>query len=797
MTSSPTSFYPPGLALPHTPLLKLSLSRKDSPSTAFLAVPSNNGKNNVMSTTPRSSSQLHIAQYVHQSGGSTTSTSPDASVGSDSEDDEGEIPLTPGDDRFSPLRHEIKVAAPTPVRTAVKGIELSKFFDTEGLDPKDLEPLEAEDEGKGSRTTDQLLSANAESFFPSFGDYLPSVKQEERQRQVELQGHGVGLGLFGAITSQQDRHVERVTRRTRGLTLQRGDGKEQEEIPFSPDTVDDSFTFFPSPKFTSENGSGSYASTKPTSNNTASSLFPPKVGHPVLYLPPSISSSVSQLPGFPATPPRTPVRTSFSQQQQQSGQYPVSLPRVSTANLAAHTAAVVNGYFAESPSVPVATATSVSLPPTPTSLTIPLSTSPYYSTTPPAALSTSPAPVAVPIPVSSSELQAAYPLSPADTDRIAKLHNGRIPTMQQLSPPEVLPGIGQQPIVNTGNQGPMVVQAGDWRCGVCAFVNWRRRKICLRCFPYANDIGNILTIQSQRAAHLAAPGSTTPSRSTFAVAPAVAASPAQCTSLCCSPVRPTFHVQAALPSYTTASAAYASARFGSNGNNVEGIPSAQVAAAAMARSSTYPPPPRSVSYPVLENQGSLYRASTSGSGSAGMGRAYSTPTPLPSPRYGSFPASVPTVGGAYFTKVAQQQQAPLPPVIWNDDPSFASSSQNRPHHQQQQRHNLSHFSSSNSSSKNSGSGGTFSAGSAGEHAAMLAARATQALKVKEGGECGFYPALAPVSAGKRHGGYRGGGEDGGWAAAARTGYLAPPGSLAQSRGARGGLKAVGCGQAEL
>jgi hypothetical protein len=38
-----------------------------------------------------------------------------------------------------------------------------------------------------------------------------------------------------------------------------------------------------------------------------------------------------------------------------------------------------------------------------------------------------------------------------------------------------------------------------------ATQNWRRRKICLRCFPFANDIGNILTIQSQRAAHLATP----------------------------------------------------------------------------------------------------------------------------------------------------------------------------------------------------------------------------------------------------------------------------------------------------
>lgn len=71
----------------------------------------------------------------------------------------------------------------------------------------------------------------------------------------------------------------------------------------------------------------------------------------------------------------------------------------------------------------------------------------------------------------------AYPLSLADTHLVASLHNGRVPTMEQLAPADpVEPGLvvgminGSMPIVNTGNQGPMIVQAGDWKCGACAFV---------------------------------------------------------------------------------------------------------------------------------------------------------------------------------------------------------------------------------------------------------------------------------------------------------------------------------------
>ncbi|TKY86006.1 hypothetical protein EX895_004831 [Sporisorium graminicola] len=43
----------------------------------------------------------------------------------------------------------------------------------------------------------------------------------------------------------------------------------------------------------------------------------------------------------------------------------------------------------------------------------------------------------------------------------------------------------EPPIINTGNSGPMCVQAGDWICTSCGFVNWRRRDVCICCFPHA------------------------------------------------------------------------------------------------------------------------------------------------------------------------------------------------------------------------------------------------------------------------------------------------------------------------
>lgn len=77
-------------------------------------------------------------------------------------------------------------------------------------------------------------------------------------------------------------------------------------------------------------------------------------------------------------------------------------------------------------------------------------------------------------PINASEASSGNSLRPGDLERIAKLHNGRVPSGQQLAPPEHLCPAKYDPIINTGNQGPMVVQAGDWRCGVCNFVVSRR-----------------------------------------------------------------------------------------------------------------------------------------------------------------------------------------------------------------------------------------------------------------------------------------------------------------------------------
>ncbi|KAN0065403.1 hypothetical protein ACQY0O_001239 [Thecaphora frezii] len=63
-------------------------------------------------------------------------------------------------------------------------------------------------------------------------------------------------------------------------------------------------------------------------------------------------------------------------------------------------------------------------------------------------------------------------------------------------------GSNNPPIVNTGNSGPMCVQPGDWICGTCGFVNWRRRKVCMRCYPFAE--GNELASNLQHGAILAA-----------------------------------------------------------------------------------------------------------------------------------------------------------------------------------------------------------------------------------------------------------------------------------------------------
>ncbi|WAQ89403.1 hypothetical protein PtA15_11A90 [Puccinia triticina] len=81
------------------------------------------------------------------------------------------------------------------------------------------------------------------------------------------------------------------------------------------------------------------------------------------------------------------------------------------------------------------------------------------------------------------------------------------PLPGQVQPEEVRKSVKTQPpVVNTGNSGAMVPQPGDWMC-ICGFVNWRRRKVCMRCFPFAdgNDsVGAMMALNAQRAALLAA-----------------------------------------------------------------------------------------------------------------------------------------------------------------------------------------------------------------------------------------------------------------------------------------------------
>lgn len=61
------------------------------------------------------------------------------------------------------------------------------------------------------------------------------------------------------------------------------------------------------------------------------------------------------------------------------------------------------------------------------------------------------------------------------------------PLPAQTQPEEARRAGKNRTIVSTGNVGPMIPQPGDWMCGVCQFINWNRRKVCMRCFPERND----------------------------------------------------------------------------------------------------------------------------------------------------------------------------------------------------------------------------------------------------------------------------------------------------------------------
>ncbi|GAA5891702.1 hypothetical protein JCM8208_007374 [Rhodotorula glutinis] len=222
-------------------------------------------------------------------------------------------------------------------------------------------------------------------------------------------------------------------------------------------------------------------------------------------------------------------------------------------------------------------------------------------------------------PLDSARARAhtAYPLSPADTERVAQLHGGRVPSLQQLAPPQH-EATAAAPVVNTGNVGPMVVQIGDWRCGVCAFINWRRRKICVKCFPHASDIGDILTIKSQQAASLARGSSSStsltssPSSSSMSKTGPTSASPAVPHGYF-SPAPPTSTAPASTspPHFRHDSSAYGGASSIFAGSHVPSRPALAPVQPAQSRPPMRPPLVSTRSYPSAIPGGVMTAASSS------------------------------------------------------------------------------------------------------------------------------------------------------------------------------------------
>ncbi|KAL4062609.1 hypothetical protein V8B97DRAFT_2026742 [Scleroderma yunnanense] len=77
--------------------------------------------------------------------------------------------------------------------------------------------------------------------------------------------------------------------------------------------------------------------------------------------------------------------------------------------------------------------------------------------------------------------------------------NEPFPEQGQIRPTH-LSGVPQPPILNTGNRGPIEHQPGDWICLKCNYLNWRRRKVCQTCFPYAEGNGDSISaaVQAER-----------------------------------------------------------------------------------------------------------------------------------------------------------------------------------------------------------------------------------------------------------------------------------------------------------
>nr|GAT60495.1 predicted protein [Mycena chlorophos] len=81
--------------------------------------------------------------------------------------------------------------------------------------------------------------------------------------------------------------------------------------------------------------------------------------------------------------------------------------------------------------------------------------------------------------------------------------NEPFPEQGQIRPSNLM-NVAQPPILNTGNRGPISHQPGDWICLKCNYLNWRRRKVCQTCLPYAEGNGDSISaaVQAERIALL-------------------------------------------------------------------------------------------------------------------------------------------------------------------------------------------------------------------------------------------------------------------------------------------------------
>lgn len=349
--------------------------------------------------------------------------------------DDVDVPPTPGDiDAFQPISLVPYIRGGGGGNTR-GGVELSKLFGN-GIGSN---TATIQDDGSLS------LSPVANVFYPSFGDFLPAVK---KQKEV-FKANALGLSDWDEPIEEKSTS-DRIESLSASLShrLALRDSVEEVEIEdeqvsrvaspvtgqsvfapfasFSPNT--DSFAFFPSPDWKASNRGVDATTKKQETTLTSSSLLSPEpnLSLPTFPMQRSLSSShvESSRSHIIVTPPSTPTR-----------------------NTSYHTAPSMQ----PSRSLPIPTAFSPTRSqfgaPSPTRMSFPQSPGQHGGGYP----------------------SSTYPLSPADTERIAKLHNGRIPTLEQLCPEPAHPS-AQPPIVNTGNQGVMVVQQGDWKCGTCSFV---------------------------------------------------------------------------------------------------------------------------------------------------------------------------------------------------------------------------------------------------------------------------------------------------------------------------------------